>query len=160
MLTCDASNFAVSAILSQCPIGKDKPIAYASRTLNKAECNYSVTEKECLAIVFGTKAFHPYLYGHQFTIVTDHKPLQWLFNCKDPGSRLVRWRLRLEEFDYNIVHKKGKINTNADALSRFPVNLIEKQHLPSPNPFLPNINDDLGNILQDQSLGPMTCQPL
>ena len=90
ILTCDASNFAISAILFQGEIGKDRPIAFGSRTLNKAELNYSTTEKECLAIVFGTKLFRPYVYGRTFTIVTDHKPLQWLFNCEDPGSRLVR----------------------------------------------------------------------
>ncbi|CAK1591326.1 unnamed protein product [Parnassius mnemosyne] len=138
ILTCDASNFAISAILSQGQIGKDHPIAFASRTLNKAECNYSVTEKECLAIVFGTKAFRPYLYGRTFTIVTDHKPLQWLFSCKDPGSRLIRWRLKLEEFDYIIVHKKGKINTNADALSRFPVNPIQYPEPQAPNTQVEN----------------------
>lgn len=54
--------------------------------------------------------------------MTDHKPLIWLFNCKDPGSRLVRWRLKLEEYDYNIQYKKGKLNCNADALSRIPTN--------------------------------------
>lgn len=127
LLTCDASNYAISAILSQGEIGKDLPIAYASRTLNKAETNYSTTEKECLAIVFGTKTFRPYLYGYKFTIITDHRPLKWLFNCKDPGSRLVRWRLKLEEFDYKIEYKKGKINSNADALSRFPVNPIQHE---------------------------------
>ena len=125
ILTCDASNYAISAILSQGDVGKDRPIAYASRTLNKAECNYSVTEKECLAIVYGTKVFRPYLFGQRFKIITDHKPLNWLFNCKDPGSRLVRWRLKLEEFDYEIQYKKGKTNTNADALSRYPVNPIQ-----------------------------------
>lgn len=134
LLTCDASNYAISAILSQGIIGQDRPIAYASRTLNKAECNYSVTEKECLAIVFGTKVFRPYLYGHQFKILTDHKPLQWLFNCKDPGSRLIRWRLKLEEFEYDIQYKKGKINANADALSRFPVNPINPENTQEPNP--------------------------
>ncbi|XP_047025498.1 uncharacterized protein LOC124634121, partial [Helicoverpa zea] len=149
LLTCDASNFAISAILSQGQIGKDRPIAFASRTLNKAECNYSVTEKECLAIIFGTKAFRPYLYGRKFTIVTDHKPLQWLFNCKDPGSRLVRWRLKLEEFDYNIIHKKGKINTNADALSRFPINPID---VPSPDSLPTSPNDLIDNPLEDPLL--------
>nr|XP_049701809.1 uncharacterized protein LOC126055664 [Helicoverpa armigera] len=133
VLTCDASNYAISAILSQGEIGKDRPIAYSSRTLNKAETNYSTTEKECLAIVFGTKTFRPYLYGHRFTIVTDHRPLKWLFNCKDPGSRLVRWRLKLEEFDYNIEYKKGKINSNADALSRFPVNPVQDNEDPIPS---------------------------
>ncbi|XP_063831609.1 uncharacterized protein LOC135080816 [Ostrinia nubilalis] len=136
-LTCDASNHAISAILSQGPIGKDQPVAYASRTLNKAECNYSVTEKECLAIVWGTKVFRPYLYGHRFKILTDHKPLKWLFNCKDPGSKLVRWRLKLEEFDYEIEYKKGRVNSNADALSRYPVNPV--QHSTEPQNFH---NDD------------------
>ncbi|CAK1583549.1 unnamed protein product [Parnassius mnemosyne] len=85
VLNCDASNFAISAILSQGPIGNDRSVAYASRTLNKAACNYSITEKECLAILFGTKVFRPYLYGRRFKIITDHRPLKWLFNCKDPG---------------------------------------------------------------------------
>lgn len=127
VLTCDASNYAISAILSQGAVGKDQPIAFASRTLNKAECNYSVTEKECLAIVYGTKTFRPYLFGRQFTIITDHKPLNWLFNCKDPGSRLVRWRLKLEEYNYEIQYRKGKTNTNADALSRYPLNPLQRQ---------------------------------
>ncbi|CAH2210260.1 jg2077, partial [Pararge aegeria aegeria] len=124
LLKKDARLTQISAILLQGDIGKDGPIAFGSRTLNKAELNYSVTEKECLAIVFGTKLFRPYLYGRTFTIVTDHKPLQWLFNCKDPGSRLIRWRLKLEEYNYDIKYKKGKVNANADALSRYPVNPI------------------------------------
>lgn len=155
LLTCDASNQAISAILSQGPIGSDRPIAYASRTLNKAESNYSVTEKECLAIIFGTKTFRPYLYGRTFTIITDHKPLQWLFNCKDPGSRLVRWRLKLEEYNYDIKYKKGKINANADALSRYPVNPITihvNEGIPSshqnPTQVNPeNIDRDLDELL-------------
>jgi hypothetical protein len=105
ILTTDASNFAIGAILSQGPIGSDQPIAYASRALNSAEGNYSTTEKELLAIVWGTNHFRPYLYGRKFKIVTDHKPLQWLFNVKDPGSRLTRWRLKLEEHEYEIMYK-------------------------------------------------------
>lgn len=117
VITTDASNFAVSAILSQGSIGKDKPIAYASRTLNKAEGNYSTTEKKLLAILFGVNTFRPYIYGYKFKIVTDHRPLVWLFNAKDPGGRLLRWRLKLEEYDYEIVYKPGRANANADALS-------------------------------------------
>ena len=98
-LTTDASNFAIGAVLSQGPIGSDKPIAYASRTLNDSELKFSVIEKELLAIVWATKYFRPYLFGRKFTIITDHKPLQWLVSLKEPNSRLVRWRLRLEEFD-------------------------------------------------------------
>ena len=121
ILTTDASIHAIGAILSQGEIGKDLPIAYASRTLNKAESNYSTIERELLAIVWAVKHFRPYLFGRRFKIVTDHKPLTWLFSVKDPGSRLVRWRLKLEEFDYEIIYKAGKNNTNADALSRPPI---------------------------------------
>ena len=121
VLTTDASGFAIGAILSQGKIGQDKPIAFASRTLNQAEQNYSTIEKELTAIVWACRHFRPYLIGRTFTIVTDHKPLTWMFSVKDPSSRLLRWRLLLEEFDYTIEYKAGKKNVNADALSRNPV---------------------------------------
>ncbi|KAL4153828.1 hypothetical protein QTP88_001661 [Uroleucon formosanum] len=117
-LTCDASNFVIGCILSQGPIGNDPLIAYASRTLNKAEQSYNTTEKELCAIVWGVKQYRPYLYGQKFNIITDHRALSWLFNVKDPGSRLIRWRLKLEEYEYEIHYKPGANNTNADALSR------------------------------------------
>lgn len=118
IITTDASNRGIGAVLSQEFNGKDLPIHFASRTLNKSETSYSTTEKECLAIVWATKQFRPYIYGTKFVIMTDHRPLTWLFQVKDPGSRLVRWRLKLEEFDYTIVYKKGKENVVADELSR------------------------------------------
>lgn len=126
-LTTDASNFAVGAVLSQGTIGKDLPVAYASRTLNPAECNYSTIEKELLAIVWATNYFRPYLYGVKFNIITDHKPLQWLMSLKEPNTRLYRWRLKLQEYNYTITYKKGKLNTNADALSRIQINPIETE---------------------------------
>ena len=122
ILTTDASGVALGAILSQGEPGDDLPIAYASRTLNKPECNYSTIEKELLAIVWGIQHFRPYLYGREFLIVTDHKPLKWLENNTDLSSRLLRWRLKLEEYSYKIEYKKGKNNTNADALSRVTYN--------------------------------------
>lgn len=115
-------NFALGAILSQGQIGSDKPICFASRTLSDSEVNYSTIEKELLAIVWATKYFRPYLYGRKFQIVTDHRPLTWIMSLKEPNSKLIRWRLKLEEFNYEIVYKKGKVNTNADALSRIKVN--------------------------------------
>jgi len=118
IVTTDASAFAIGAVLSQGKVGNDRPIAYASRVLSRAEQNYNTTEKELLAIVWAVKHFRPYVYGTKFKIVTDHKPLIWLFNVNDPGSRLIRWRLKLEEYDYEIIHKTGRANANADALSR------------------------------------------
>lgn len=105
LVTTDASNVAIGGILSQGTIGSDLPICYASRTLTKTEGNYSTIEKELLAIVWTIKYFRPYLFGRKFTIITDHKPLTWLFSLKEPNSKLIRWRLKLEEYDYNIVYK-------------------------------------------------------
>lgn len=118
-LTCDASDIAIGAILSQIQSnGADLPIAYASRALNSCESNYSPIEKEVLAIIWGVEYFRPYLYGRSFHIVTDHRPLVYLFNVKDPKSKLIRWRIRLMEYQYTIKYKPGVLNTNADALSR------------------------------------------
>ena len=119
-LTTDASGYAVGGILSQGPIGKDLPIAYASRLLNPAEQNYSTIEKECLAIVYSAMHFRPYLYGRKFTIITDHKPLVWMHSIKDPTSRIWKWKLKLADFEFDIIHKEGKANANVDALSRNP----------------------------------------
>ena len=129
ILTTDASAYAVGGILSQGEIGKDRPIAFASRTLNNAEINYSTVEKELLAIVWSCKHYRPYLLGRKFTVVTDHKPLLWIFNVTDPSSRLLRWRLLLEEYQFNIVHKAGVKNVNADALSRYPVIATSEKQL-------------------------------
>lgn len=120
ILTTDASGYAISGILSQGDIPNDLPVAYASRILNQAEQRYSTIERELLAICWATRYFRPYLYGRKFIIYTDHKPLVYLFSVKDPGSRLVKFRLKLEEYDYQIKYKPGKHNTNADALSRSP----------------------------------------
>lgn len=122
ILTTDASSYAVGAILSQKLDGRDHPIAYASRKLNKAESNYSTIEKELLAIIWAIKHFRPYLYGKHFKIFTDHKPLKYLFNIKDPSSRLIRWRLLLQEYEFEIYHKPGSTIPHVDALSR--INII------------------------------------
>jgi hypothetical protein len=113
-------------VLSQGEIGKDPPIAYASRNLHSAEKNYTTSEKELLAIIWRVKHFRPYLYGRKFKIASDHKPLTWIMNVKDPRSRLIRWRIQLEKYDYEIVYKKGALNTNADALSRISALVKDK----------------------------------
>ncbi|XP_046484824.1 uncharacterized protein [Neodiprion pinetum] len=130
VVTTDASGFAVGAILSQGKPGEDAPVAYASRVLNKHERNYSTTEKEMVAIVYAIKTFRPYLYGRQFTLLTDHRPLVWVNSTNDPTSRVMRWRERLKEFQYKIQYKAGKINTNADALSRNPVDIEKRDVYP------------------------------
>ncbi|CAK1594239.1 unnamed protein product [Parnassius mnemosyne] len=125
VLTTDASTVALGAVSSQGTIGSDKPIAYASRTLSDTETRYSTIERELLAIIWAVKHFRPYLYGRKFTIYTDHRPLVWLYSLKEPNSKLTRWRLRLQEYDFDIVYKNGKQNSNADALSRIKLNAID-----------------------------------
>lgn len=90
ILTTDASNSAIGAVLSQGNVGSDLPVAFASRTLNDSETKYSTIEKELLAIVWAVKYFRPYLFGRPFKIYTDHRPLQWIFSLKEPNSKLLR----------------------------------------------------------------------
>lgn len=119
ILETDASDFALGAVLSQkFEDSKEHPIAYASRTLNDTECNWSATEKELAAIVWAVKHFRPYIYGTKFQLRTDHKALIWLRQKKDLNRKLLHMKLELEEYEFDVTYKKGTLNRNADALSR------------------------------------------
>lgn len=119
-LQTDASDYGIGVVLTQEFDGSEKVIAYASRHLNKAERNYSTTEKECLAIIWGIRKMKPYLEGYQFRILTDHLSLKWLNSIESPTGRLARWALELQQFNFIVQYRKGKQNTVADALSRQP----------------------------------------
>ena len=117
-LQTDASNVALGAVLTQNIDGEEHPIAFASRALTKAEKNYTVTERECLAVLWAVEKFRGYLLGEKFTVITDHSSLRWLHNLKDPTGRLARWATALQAYDMEIIHRKGALHKVPDALSR------------------------------------------
>ena len=127
-LAADASAYGVGAVISQrYADGGERPIAYASRTLMPAEQKYAQVEKEALALVLGVKRFHQYLYGRQFTLITDHKPLTTILGPYHAiptlaAARLQRWAITLSAYNYQIQFRSTKEHANADGLSRLPLN--------------------------------------
>lgn len=121
ILQTDACDIGIGAVLMQEVDSDEKPMCFISRKLLSNERNYSVIEKECLSIIWAVRKFHHYLYGRKFTIKTDHAPLQWLSDNKDMCSRRMRWSLALQSYSFVVKYIKGKDNTVADVLSRYPV---------------------------------------
>jgi len=110
-------------VLSQGPLGSDKPVCFVSKPLSDTERNYATVKKEMLAVIWPVKYFRPYLFGRKFVIVTDHKPLTRLMIFKEPTSKTVRWRMQLLQYDYEFLYKKGSQNLVADALSRVEIDM-------------------------------------
>jgi len=119
-LQTDASSHGLGAVLTQHQTEGERVIAYASRTLNGAERNYSATELECLAVVWGIRRMRDYLEGYRFTVITDHQCLKWLQQLENPTGRLGRWLFELQQFDFDIRYRRGGQNQVTDALSREP----------------------------------------
>nr|GEX99379.1 reverse transcriptase domain-containing protein [Tanacetum cinerariifolium] len=116
-LMCDASDFAVGAVLGQRIEKHFRPIHYASKTMNQAEVNYTTTEKEMLAVVYAFEKFRSYLIMNKSIVYTDHSALKYLFAKKDAKARLLRWILLLQEFDFKVIDTRGAKKYAADHLS-------------------------------------------
>ncbi|GKC38362.1 reverse transcriptase domain-containing protein [Tanacetum coccineum] len=115
---CDASDFAIGAVLGQRHEKHFRPIHYASKTMSEAESHYTTTEKEMLAVVYAFKKFRSYLILNKSIMYTDHSALKYLFAKKDSKARLLRWVLLLQEFKFKVIDTKGAENLAADHLSR------------------------------------------
>lgn len=177
----DACDLGLGAALMQKDSdGREVAVAYASRSLHKAERPYSTPEKECLAVIWALEHFRPYVEGLHVTIFTDHNSLRWLMSGPNRSGRLARWSLRLQDFDFSIVHKPGTRNTVPDALSRNslpltddapidllpdyavigsldlralpPVLLADRSHLKQ----LQNDDPDIGQLLRNLEVNPHT----
>lgn len=158
-LACDASSYGVGVVLSHIIDGEERPVGFASSTLTPAQKNYSQLDKEALSIIYGLKHFHQYLYGRKFTIICDNKPLIHLFSPTAPipvlaAARLQRWALILASYDYDIMYRPTAKHSNADGMSRLPLNRIF-------SPVEENINclffcEDIGTNITSDIIGKYT----
>ena len=128
---------------------EERVILYISRTLQENERKWTVREKEALGIIWACEQFRPYIIGSKFTVETDHESLKWLLESKSP-ARLVRWALRLSEFNFDIKHRKGTNNSNADGLSRLPQ--PESEDIKDIEPFLLPLKVSDPDFTIDQNL--------
>ena len=125
IIQCDASMVGVGGVLYQFDDqDQERPIAFVSKKLNKAQRNYTVTELECMAATLCIFRFRHCIEGIPFRVITDHSSLQWLLNQKELTGRLARWCVQVQRFNFTVEHRKGSLNVVPDTLSRFEVDEI------------------------------------
>nr|GFB78652.1 reverse transcriptase domain-containing protein [Tanacetum cinerariifolium] len=156
-LMCNASDYAVGAVLGQRIEKHFRPIHYASKTMNQAEANYTTTEKEMLAVVYAFEKFRSYLIMNKSIVYTNHFALKYLFAKKDAKARLLRWILLLQEFDFKVIDTRGAENYAADHLSRLKnpyENVFDPKEIKEAFPL-----ESLNKVAHKDPKYPMVCRP-
>ena len=122
LIQTDASAKRLGAVLSQIgPDRKEHPVRHASCTLQPLESKWTTREQELIAVIWACETFHRYIWGQYFTIQTDHANLQWLQSVSPQKGRLARWAMRRPEYEFDLQHKPGHANGDADDFSRCPI---------------------------------------
>ncbi|EIE75605.1 hypothetical protein G6F46_013041 [Rhizopus delemar] len=134
----DASDVGIGGVLVQYDEDKeiDRPICFLSRKLTAAEMKYPTVEKELLGVVYALSKLRRYLVDKTFELFTDNTAVRYLFTKSDPGSRLQRWIIAVQEFSFRVYHLPGKTNVVADIMSRYPPQGLDKEDLTSPDEYL------------------------
>ncbi|MCG8047712.1 MAG: reverse transcriptase, partial [Candidatus Thiodiazotropha endolucinida] len=127
ILDTDASAFSVGVVLSQVQNGHERVIAYMSKSINQHEQRYCTTRKELLAVIMSLKTFHSYLYGQEILLRTDNMAVKWLRSLRAPTGQTFRWLQQLETYNITTEHRSGKSHVTADALSRKPCKVCQRQ---------------------------------
>jgi hypothetical protein len=157
ILRTDASNYGVGAVLSQIDeSGAERVVSFASKVLDKAQINYTTSEKECYAIVYSLEKFREYLEGHEFVLQTDNKALTYLESMRNSNQRLMRWSWKLQEWSPYIQYIKGRDNVVADYLSRYPGSddtSVERE----PDYMYPPLNATRVSRANSRSILRLTC---
>jgi hypothetical protein len=150
ILTMDASKTAIGAILSQIQDGIVKPISFASRQRSRTEQHYSGSELEMLAVTLATAHYRCYLYGKRFIVSRDHAALRYLHNVSRNNARLMRWRLRLAEYNFVVQHRVGSQIRHVDAMSRYVLSVCTEQTLTKDKVHLEQKRDKFCNSLKNE----------
>lgn len=150
-LRTDACGYGLGAILLHKLEEGNRVISYASRLLNPAERNYSITEQECLAVVWAMEKFRSYIIGQEIVVVTDHCALCWLYAKDKLPPRLVRWALQLQSYDFKIQYKSGVMHKDADCLSRYPDKEAPQEMVPLKTTFINRVSSTSDDMLEDQA---------
>jgi transposase InsO family protein len=148
-LDTDCSKFASGAVLGQVQNGKERVIAYMSKTLTPSEIKYCVTRKELLAVVTALKHFHHYLYGQEVLLRTDNAAVSWLRRLKDPCGQMARWLQYIDTYNLKITHRPGRLHANADALSRNPCKVCARYE--KSNSTVNNVREIVSGNNSDQN---------